>query len=77
MKLIKNKFLSEQNTLLSNWEKYRGNIVMVVEDKVYSTRKADNVSSILKKIEAKYHKQPLITYIPKEGTLTFRQAGFF
>ncbi len=42
---------------------------MVVDNEVFSTKRAKNVDKMLKEIEDKYHKQPLITYIPKEGTL--------
>ena len=59
----------EQEVLFKNWEKYRGNIVMVVGNEIYATKRAKNVSKIVKDIEEKYHKQPLITFIPKEGTL--------
>lgn len=59
----------EQKLLLKNWGKYRGSIVMVVEDKIFATKRAKNVDRLLKDIEQRFHKQPLITYIPKEGTL--------
>lgn len=59
----------EQNTLFKNWEKYRGSIVMVVGEKIFATKRAKKVNDMLEDIEKKYHKQPLITYIPKEGTL--------
>lgn len=69
MKKLKSQVDVEQKTLLKNWEKYRGNIVMVVGDEIYATKRAKNAQKILKEIETKYHKQPLITYIPREGTL--------
>ena len=59
----------EQEALFKNWEKYRGNIVLVVGDKIFATKRAKNFPKMLKEIEGKFHKQPLITYIPKEGTL--------
>lgn len=59
----------ERKTLLKNWEKYRGNIVMVVGEEVFSTKKASQVSSLVKKIEKKFHRRPLITYIPEDVTL--------
>lgn len=59
----------EQKTLFKNWEKYRGSIVMVVDDQIFATKRAGNFNKMLKEIETKYQKQPLITYIPKEGTL--------
>lgn len=60
---------TEQKILLKQWEKYRGNIVMVVGEKIYSTRRANKVNKMVEAIEKKFHKRPLITYIPKEGTL--------
>lgn len=59
----------EQKTLLENWDKFRGNIVMVVGEEIFATKRAKNVDRMLKEIEEKFHKQPLITYVPKEGTL--------
>lgn len=68
----------EQEILSKNWGEYRGSIVMVVEDKIFATKRAKNVDRLLKDIEQKFHKQPLITYIPKEGTLILPQdpVGF-
>ena len=59
----------ELETTLKNWDKYKGSIVMVIGDKVFSTKRAKNVNKIIRKIEKEYHKRPLITYIPKEDTL--------
>ena len=59
----------DQKTLLNHWEEYRGSIVMVVGDHIYSTKKAGNVDELVKKIEDEHHRRPLITYVPKEGTL--------
>lgn len=59
----------DQKTLLKNWEKYRGSIVMVVGDKLFATKQAKNVDNLIQKIESKFHRRPLITYIPKEGTM--------
>lgn len=71
MKKANLKISTEQETLFQNWEKYRGNIVMVVGDEIFATKRAKKVDQMIKDIEKKYHKQPLITYIPKEGTLIF------
>lgn len=59
----------EQKTLHKNWDKYQGQIVMVIGNKIFATKRAKNVKKMLKDIVEKYHKQPLITVIPKEGTL--------
>ena len=63
------QFGIEQKTLDKNWEKLRGSIVMVVGNEIFSTKRAKNVNKMLKDIEKRFNKQPLITYIPKEGTL--------
>lgn len=59
----------DQETLFKNWEKYRGSIVMVVGDQIFSTKRAKNVNKIVDKIEKQFRRRPLITYIPKEGAL--------
>lgn len=59
----------EQETLYKNWDKYRGNIVLVVEDKIFATKRASKVHKMIKEIEEKYHKQPLISVIPNADTL--------
>lgn len=60
---------SEQEILFKNWGKYRGSIVMTVDDQVYITKQPKKVPQMLKKIENKHHKKPLITVVPKEDTL--------
>ena len=52
-----------------DWEKYRGSIVLTVDDQVYATKSPKKVAEMIKKIEQKHHKKPLITVVPKEGTL--------
>lgn len=59
----------EQETLFKNWERYRGSIVMVIDDKIFATKRAKNVHKMIKDIEKEYHRRPLITYIPKADTL--------
>lgn len=66
---LKSNMTPEQELLLKNWEKYRGSIVLVAKDKIFSTKRAENVNRLLEKIEKEFHKRPLITYVPKEGTL--------
>lgn len=67
--ISKSQTAIERETLSDNWEKYRGNIVMVVGNEVFATKRAKKVHNIVKKIEEKFHRRPLMTYIPKEGTL--------
>ena len=71
MRKITSKFQTslEQETLFKNWEKYRGNIVMVIGDKIFATKRSNSVHKIIKEIEKEFHRRPLITYIPKEDAL--------
>lgn len=59
----------EEKTLNKNMDKYRGYIVLVIEDKVFATKRAKNVHKMIKEIEKKYHRSPLITVVPKGDTL--------
>lgn len=59
----------EQELLIKQWGKHRGNIVMVVDNQIYSTKRAQRVNSMIREIENKFHRRPLVTYVPKEGTL--------
>ena len=47
---------------------YQGSIIMSVDGHKYVTKQTTNVPKLIKEIEAKHHKKPLITVIPKEGT---------
>ncbi len=67
--LAKSQNTTEQEILSKNWEKYRGSIVMVVGDEIFATKRAKKVHDMVKKIEEKFHRRPLITYIPREGSL--------
>ncbi len=60
---------NKQKNLLNDWEKYRGSIVLTVDNKVYSTKSPEKVVGMIKEIEKKHHKKPLITVVPKEDTL--------
>lgn len=53
-------------------QEYKGTIVMSVDDQTYVTRQTKKVPALIKKIEEKHHKKPLITIVPKEGTLILR-----
>lgn len=70
MKKQKNEPMSqEQRTLSKNWNKFRGYMVLVIEDKIFATKRASKFNKLLSEIEQKYHRRPLITVIPREGTL--------
>lgn len=62
-------YKQESKILDKNWNKYQGNIVMVIKDKIYATKKPSEVKIISDKIIKKYGKAPLIAQIPDEGTL--------
>ncbi len=72
-KVAKQKLLAniEQETLHRNWQRYRGSIVMVVGSNIFATKRAGKVNRIVSEIEKKFHRRPLITYIPKEQALAF------
>lgn len=59
----------EDKTLRKNWDKYKGYIVMVVNDKIFATKRPATVAKRVEKIEKKFHKTPLIAHIPKADTL--------
>lgn len=67
MKQVKTSI--EEETLHKNRDKYRGYIVMVIEDKIFAAKSAKKAYKIVEEIEKKYHKRPLITNIPKADTL--------
>lgn len=50
-------------------KKYPGTIVMSVDGHTYVTKQTKKVPELIKEIEEKHHKKPLITVVPKEGTL--------
>lgn len=61
--------MKNQATLLKDWGKYRGSIVMTVDDQTYTTKQPKKVPQMIKDIEKKHHKTPLITVVPKDDTL--------
>ncbi len=68
-KLYNEFVMKKQTTLLKDWGKYKGSIVMTVDDQIYSTKQPKKIAQLLKEIEKKHHKKPLITVVPKEDTL--------
>jgi len=66
---MSNKISLEFQTLQKNRSKYRGYIVMVVNDRIFATKRPSSVSQYVKKIEKEYGKRPLITVIPKANSL--------
>lgn len=59
----------EFETLLKNRDKYKGYIVMVIEDKIFATKRSSSVPKMIAEIEKKYHRRPMITNIPMGDTL--------
>lgn len=62
-------FRQEQKTLLANWSRYKGKIVAVVGKEIFSAQSGERAKALIKKLEKKYQKPPLVTYIPKADTL--------
>lgn len=59
----------EYETLEKNRDQYRGYVVLVIEDKIYAAKRTSKIHRLMKEIEKKYHRQPLIAVIPKADTL--------
>lgn len=66
---LKPQISPEQQTLNKNWKKYLGSIVLVVDNQIFATKRAKNVHKMIIEIEKKYHKKPLIAYMPKADLL--------
>lgn len=62
-------FDQEQKTLLAKWDNYKGKIVAVVGKKIFSAKTGNQAQKMIEKIEKRYKKPPLVTYIPKADTL--------
>lgn len=61
-------------TLRQNWDKYRGQHVFVVGEKIFAARSGEKAEEIYHQLKEKYPQtSPLMTYIPKEGTLILWQ----
>jgi len=65
----KTGFAKEQKTLMTNWDKYKGKIVAVSGGKVFAATTGKQAQKMIKDIEKKSGKSPLVTYIPKADTL--------
>lgn len=50
-------------------KKYKGSIVLTVDDQIYATKQPKKVPQMIEDIERKHHKTPLITVVPKDETL--------
>lgn len=62
-------FAQEEKTLYAQWNKYKGKIVAVVGNKVFSATSGKQAQKMISRLEKKYRKPPLVTYIPKADTL--------
>lgn len=62
-------FKQEEKTLLAHWSAYKGKIVAVVGNKVFAATSGARAKIMIRKLEKKYRKPPLVTYIPKADTL--------
>lgn len=59
----------EEKTLYAKWDSYKGKIVAVIGQKIFAAKTGKQANQIISKIEKKYQKPPLVTYIPKADTL--------
>lgn len=59
----------EYKTIQKKWNRYKGHIVLVINDKIYATKKLSQVKKYMEKIEKEYHRRPLIVHIPKADSL--------
>ncbi|MFQ5856031.1 MAG: DUF5678 domain-containing protein [Anaerolineae bacterium] len=68
---IRGEYLEQADqTLRQNWEKYRGHHVFVIGDKIFAAKSGERAEEIYRELKEKYpDTPPLMTYIPKEGTL--------
>lgn len=57
------------STKRKNSSEYPGTIVMSVDGHTYVTKQTKKVPELIKEIEEKHHKKPLITVVPKEDSL--------
>ena len=48
-----------------------GNVVLTVDDMVYIAKSPRSMHKLIKEIEKKHHKPPLISYTPKGDTWIF------
>jgi len=62
-------FNQEQKTLLAKWDDYKGKIVAVMGKKIFSATSGEKAKKLIDRLEKKYRKPPLVTYIPKADTL--------
>ena len=69
MKKDKTSISPEFETTLKNWDKYKGHVVMVIENKIFATKKPSQVKKYVETIERKFHKTPLIAHIPQADSL--------
>lgn len=59
-----------RKTLRKNRDKYRGHHVLVVRDKIFAAENDNEAEKMYRELEREYPDvPPLVTYIPKEGTL--------
>lgn len=52
-----------------DWNRYKGSIVMIIDNQVYSTKDPKKVPKMVEEIHKKHHKWPVINQVPKAGTL--------
>lgn len=66
----KKDFNIASKTLRRNWEKYRGQHVLVVGNQIHAAKTGKKAKLIYRELEKiNPETPPLITYIPEEGSL--------
>ncbi len=65
----KQLFIQEQKTLSTKWNRYKGKIVAVMGDKIFTATTGAKAKIMIQKLEKKHGRPPLVTYVPKADTL--------
>lgn len=68
-------FIQEQKTLSAKWNRYKGKIVAVMGDKIFAATSGAKAKIMIRKLEKKHGKPPLVTYVPKADTLILFSHG--
>ena len=57
----------EEQTLQANWERFRGQHVIVIGDEIVGAREGDEALRLLREMERRHPKcVPLITFVPQK-----------
>lgn len=63
-------YKQEEKVLQEKSNRYKGKHVMVINDKIFAAKTAQEAKKVWKELREKYpDKMPLVTYIPKADSL--------